>query len=348
MRSSIHPAVEREEFTQYGQRWVILLAFSLSCLSLGIIQNGFSPIAGIVAVLYNCEPLLVQAQTIIIIAMFVPSNFVVIPYIKKNGLKATMHLGAITMMVGTWMRLLVWPIESFWVVSFGTAVAAFGQVCFLNSTSRIATLWFGDNQRALATSIGSLSTPLGGMFGFIIPSLILSESDILNSDKGKDKFIGFIFLQNGIATVAGILVLVYMRSDKPPTPPSKVATMKPKPLSFTAELKKLGGNSNYLLLAASYALSCGSITAIGAILSSLTSPYSYDAGDNSLFGGAFILFGVTGSLLSGTLLDRFQRYKLLTLLSTCLSCLLLALIFASLPSGDPALFGLNLAVLGLV
>lgn len=69
---------------------------------------------------------MVQAQTFIIVAMFVPSNFVVIPYIKKNGLKKTMHLGALSMIVGVWLRLIVWPVGSFWIVSFGSAVAAFG------------------------------------------------------------------------------------------------------------------------------------------------------------------------------------------------------------------------------
>lgn len=34
---SMAPVKEEEEFTQYGQRWVILLAFSLSVMSLGII-----------------------------------------------------------------------------------------------------------------------------------------------------------------------------------------------------------------------------------------------------------------------------------------------------------------------
>lgn len=124
--------------------------------------------------------------------------------------------------------------------------------------------------------------------------------------------------------------------------------MKPKPLSFGTELKKLGGNTNYLLLATSYALSCGAITSIGAILSSLTSPYSYTAGNNSLFGFLFILLGVTGSLLSGILLDRFQCFKLTTVLSTCLSLVLLCLIFLTLPTSSPALFGLNLALLGLL
>ena len=68
---------------------------------------------------------------------------------------------------------------------FGSAVAAFGQVCFLNSISKVASVWFGGNQRALSTALGSLSTPLGAIIGFVLPSLLLSESDEAKKEVGQ-------------------------------------------------------------------------------------------------------------------------------------------------------------------
>lgn len=47
---------------------------------------------------------------------------------------------------GAWLRCLVTASGLFPIISIGTAVAAFGQVFFLNSSSKLATTWFGDKE----------------------------------------------------------------------------------------------------------------------------------------------------------------------------------------------------------
>jgi MFS family permease len=49
---------------------------------------------------------------------------------------------------------------------------------------------------------------------------------------------------------------------------------------------------------------------MGAVLSSVTSPYDYKALDNSIFGAVFIICGVIGSIVISILIDRFHRFKL--------------------------------------
>jgi hypothetical protein len=36
--------------------------------------------------------------------------------------------------------------DSFPIVSLGSAVAAFGQIFFINTSSKLATTWFGDKE----------------------------------------------------------------------------------------------------------------------------------------------------------------------------------------------------------
>ncbi len=148
-------------------------------------QNGFSPVAEIISKLYDCQPILVQLQSIIFIVMFIPSNFVVIQILKQRGLRVTLIIGAVIMIAGAWLRQVLSAYQEFWIVCFGSAVAAFGQVCFLNSTSKIASVWFGTKERALATALGSLSTPLGAIIGFILPSLLISEKDEADIPRGQ-------------------------------------------------------------------------------------------------------------------------------------------------------------------
>ena len=109
--------------------------------------------------------------------MYVPSNFIVIYVLDKRGLRFTQVLGAIMMIIGCWLRYIVSVYDHFWVISFGTAIAAYGQVSFLNTISNVASAWFGDKERAISTALGTISTPLGVIIGFIVPSAILSEQD---------------------------------------------------------------------------------------------------------------------------------------------------------------------------
>ncbi len=67
-------------------------------------QNGFSPVAEIISKLYDCQPILVQLQSIIFIVMFIPSNFVVIQILKQRGLRVTLIIGAVIMIAGAWLR----------------------------------------------------------------------------------------------------------------------------------------------------------------------------------------------------------------------------------------------------
>lgn len=147
-------------------------------------MNGFSPVAEIIGEVYDCDAIIVQIQTIIFIVVFVPANFVVIRTVDKLGLKATLIIGGIALIVGSWMRMALAVIPQFWVVSFGSAITAYGQVSFLVTVSKVSSIWFGADQRALSTALGSLSTPLGAIMGFILPSSVIFEADKRNHELG--------------------------------------------------------------------------------------------------------------------------------------------------------------------
>jgi sugar phosphate permease len=53
----------------------------------------------------------------------------------------------------------------------------------MNTASKLATTWFGDKERGVATAFGGLSMPVGCIIGFAMPALMITEGD------SKDKFI---------------------------------------------------------------------------------------------------------------------------------------------------------------
>jgi len=106
-------------------------------------------------------------------------------------------------------------------------------------------------------------------------------------------------------------------------------------------------NKSYLLIVICYGLLYGTVTAIGAIISSLTKPYNYSGKDNSLFGGVFICFGITGSLVIGILLDKYHFYKKSVVIIAIMSFTLISALFFTLPAGNTPVFGVNIAAYGL-
>jgi hypothetical protein len=162
--------------------------------STGVLMVGFSAIAPIISNLYKCSVVIVEAQTILFIIVYLPTNFIVIHLLNKYGLRITLIIGGIFLSVGAWLRILLIPFDNFGVVFFGTSVSAFSQACFLNSASKIASVWFGDRQRALATALSGLSIPFGSILGFIIPSLMISEADEAVPSEGKTKFVHYLIV----------------------------------------------------------------------------------------------------------------------------------------------------------
>jgi len=65
----------------------------------------------------------------------------------------------------------------------------------MNLTSKIANLWFADNQRVLATSIFGLAQPFGALFGFVLPSLFVNSNNSEEPiDQQKENFTNYLFV----------------------------------------------------------------------------------------------------------------------------------------------------------
>ena len=129
----------------YPYRWLLQFSFTLSLATTGIVMVGFSPVAELVADIYDCSMILVEAQMVIFIFVFIPSNFIVIHLQNKYGLRVTLLTAASFILFGAWFRMLLIPTNKFWLVCIGSVFAAFGQVCYLNSVSKISSTWFADN-----------------------------------------------------------------------------------------------------------------------------------------------------------------------------------------------------------
>ena len=131
---------------------------------------------------------LVEVQALIFVIMYIPSNFAVIHILSNYGLRTCHIVGAVLLLLGAWLRLIVQATGRFEYIFAGTIVAAFGQGFFINSSSKLASVWFGDKERALSTALGGLALPIGCIAGFVIAAGMIADDDAHPTDQMKHKF----------------------------------------------------------------------------------------------------------------------------------------------------------------
>ena len=77
------------------------------------------------------------------------------------------------------------------------------------------------------------------------------------------------------------IIFNFFIAEKAETPPSAQATDPYEALDFKYAFKVLCKNRNFLLLSISFALTFGSVMAIGALMSSLFDPFGYSPAELS-------------------------------------------------------------------
>lgn len=269
--------------------------------------------------------------------MYIPSNFASIYVLNRYGVKISIVVACLLFMIGAWLRLfLFFSEDSFTVFFVGTFTAAFGQAFVMNLSSKIASKWFGDKERALACAIGLCGSPIGSFVSFLLPSFVIKDSDYNNLTLGRQHFLMYILIQTMIVTVCCIPALAFMRED-PPSPPSVVANDTDNNIPFGESLKSLVQNWNYLKIFFVYLFISGINNSIGSIYSNLASKYNYSLLTTSVGCLLSIFGGIVFSFVVGALLDRYQAYKKLQIYICSLAIVGAAYHTFSLPHGNPYL-----------
>jgi len=89
-------------------------------------------------------------------------------------------------------------------------------------SSKLATQWFGDNERAMATTIGSLSLPFGTIIGFALGTLYISEDDKNYPERGRENVVKYL-LFTAIQVTCMCLPLLILQKSRPEHFPSESA-----------------------------------------------------------------------------------------------------------------------------
>ena len=104
-------------------------------------------------------------------------SYLTVHIIEKYGLRTCVLCGCFVMIAGSMTRMMVYFGGSIWWWFFGHIMCMSSFALLKTPVTRLASNWFGDNERGLATSIGLVSTPLGFALSAIQVSLTFSNDD---------------------------------------------------------------------------------------------------------------------------------------------------------------------------
>ncbi|XP_059142550.1 solute carrier family 49 member A3-like [Physella acuta] len=303
----------------YKQRWFLLFIIAVINFTNALIWIMFSPVTDQTSAYYKISFMDVNWLSLVYLVVSIPCGFFASWMLDTLGLRASIILAAWLNLIGSALRNLTvddldfihLPQGSrFPVLISGQVVAACGQTFIMFTPAKVAALWFGDNQRAIATTIATLSNPLG-----ILAANILSPAIV---KKPQDISI-MLWVCSGISLFGALLSSFCVRSSVPPTPPSPSAASQSEP--FFIGIKKLRNNRAFWLLSLSMGGGLALFTANTTFLEQILCPQNYDNNFAGLCGALMIGLGAVGAFIAGFIADKTKKFAEVTKIGFCLSTL---------------------------
>lgn len=341
--TELNPSNQKQGFKVYKMRWFILATLGILNISNALQWLSFAPVAYTTAGFYKTDLDTVNMLSVVYMITAIPCGFIATWLLDTFGLRGSIVMAAWLNFLGSLMRIVsaldgISDDARLPLVFFGTVLAALAQPFMLFAPTKLAALWFADDQRATANMLATMCNPLGIMLAYILsPLLAPNESNML-----------FMLIIESIPGTLAVLMATFgVCSNKPPTPPSASADTASE--SFLAGLKMLFRNRSYWLLAWAIGGGIALFSTLTTLLPQMLCPWGYD--DN--FTGvvcvsSLIGAGLVGAAVAGLIVDKTKRYMEVT--KGCFAIASLALIAFSVVHNRPdqwVLIAITCGVFGL-
>ncbi|XP_054737469.1 feline leukemia virus subgroup C receptor-related protein 2 [Anastrepha obliqua] len=341
--------IKVEEIKVYKRRWVVLFLFVFYSGSNAAQWIQYSIINNIIVKYYGINDKWVDWTSMVYMIVYIPLIFPGSWFLDKMGLRITALVGIVGTCMGSWIKVFSVQPDLFYVTFIGQTIVALSQVCVLSLPAQIAAVWFGPHQVSSACSVGVFGNQLGIAVGFVLPPILVQNSDDLDVIGSDLLFMFYCFA--GFTTILMVLMILLFK-DKPPTPPNpKRSSTAPSggasEVPFMQSLKRLLINRNYILLLISYGMNVGVFYAISTLLNPVVLKYypGHEV-DTGRIGLSIVLAGMIGSVASGVVLDQMRKFKETTLAVYAFSMVGMWIFTFTLDTGHIAVVYVTAALLG--
>ncbi|VDK54473.1 unnamed protein product [Anisakis simplex] len=211
------PAEARIGLRLYRRRWIVLAVVALLNNSNTMSWIAFASIANHVNAFYGNEHA-ANWFSLIYIVCTIPVGAVAMWLGSRFGLRTAILISACANALGAIIRFCssFSPLDiRFAVGMIGQALAASAYPFIMFLPTKVAATWFSENERALATTIGVMSNPLGVLLANIIsPQVVQKAADV--------PMVNAITLVSPIITC--LIAVFCVKSSEPKIPPSLSAS----------------------------------------------------------------------------------------------------------------------------
>nr|XP_061824728.1 heme transporter FLVCR2-like isoform X1 [Nerophis lumbriciformis] len=310
--SQIFPLMETK---LYKRRWVMLFLFCIYSMSNAMMWLQYGIIGNIFKHFYAIDSLSLDWLSMIYFFTYIPLIVPVTWMLENQGLREVIMVGSAFNCIGAWIKTSTAHPDTFAVTFFGQFVCSVGTVYILGIPSRLASLWFGQQEVSTACSIGVLGNQMGIAIGFLIPPILVPNVDDMDELARHIKVM--FYISAGVATVVFILVVIVFQ-EKPELPPTQAQAqarcIPPEQYSYVGSIWRLLCNKPFMLLVLSYGLNVGCFYAVSTLLNRMIiEHYPGEEVNAGRIGLTIVIAGMVGSLICGIWLDKTKTYRQTTL-----------------------------------
>lgn len=305
------------KYKVYKRRWFILLVICILNSSNAMLWLSFAPVADQTAKYFELSLDQVNWLSLIFLVVAIPVGFGTTWMLDTLGLRTSLILSSWLNMTGSILRFLSIldnipvGLRNYPLLMAGQTLCALAQPLVLLSPTKLAAIWFPENQRATANMIASMSNPLGILFANIFSPMIVGS---------KEKIPQLLGIYTIPAAIVCLLATAGIRNRVPPTPSSSSALASSSE-PFLAGVKLLVRNKPYMILLTCFGAGIGLFTSFSTLLQQILCVKGYSNDLAGLCGALFVVFGILGAFLLGLYVDRTKKFIEVTKISFCLAAL---------------------------
>ncbi|KAM8909276.1 solute carrier family 49 member A3 isoform 2-T2 [Spinachia spinachia] len=305
-------------FKVYKRRWFVLLVLCLLNCSNATLWLTFAPVADQSAKFLGVSLEQVNWLSLVYMVVAIPLSFGTSWMLDTLGLRTTLILGAWLNMTGAVLRCfaacvhdgLPFPFKYLLVMS-GQSFGALAQPLIIFTPTKMAALWFPEDQRAIANTMASMSNPLGILVASLSSPLIAET---------HERIPNLLLVYAIPACIICVLATLGMQSSSPPTPPSASAESSGSEPFFKG-IKLLLTNRAYLVLLLCFGSGIAVFTCFSTLLEQILCVQGYTNTFAGICGALFIVCGIVGAALLGVYVDKTKRFIEATKINMSLSAL---------------------------
>ena len=311
------------------KRWAVLFLFSMISMANAALWITIPSISNISMAYYDISAISVDWFSMLFLLGYAIFAMPASAFMERFGVKACLLTAASLNGVAGSLRFAGVERSRFIFVFTGQVFAAIGSAFVLQVPPKLAAVWFGEHERATATSIGVLMNLVGVAVGFIQPTSVVDDSKDMNIV--HDGMFSLL-LSQALFCIATLVCTYIIVDEKPQLPPSRSEALRDMISgefhvhSFGEAMKTLFKSRDFILTAQAYGLMFGLLTCVTTLLNQVTKSQYALVSDFKIGMMGFVgtIFGAVSTLCVGILIDRFPRYKEVAIVISVSSVLSLA------------------------